>query len=132
MSSSPTPTLTLIVWPEPLAVCRLEPHAPIPGWVAMGNFWSITRTPAELSLVCLDAAVPSDVRCERPWRCIEVAGPLDFALTGILAAIAQPLAAAGISIFAIATYDTDYLLVRAERLAEAIDALRAAGHTIRP
>jgi hypothetical protein len=80
--------------------------------------------------VCPAARVPDDVRAERGWRALAVAGPLDFALTGVLAALAGPLADAGVSIFAIATYDTDYVLVRADRLADAVGALRAAGHRV--
>jgi len=85
---------------------------------------------AELSVVCADAAVPDGVRAERGWRALTVVGPLDLALTGVLASLAVPLAEAGVAIFAIATFDTDYLLVRRERLSDAVTALRAAGHRV--
>ena len=91
---------------------------------------SVTRTAAELSIVAPSAAVPPEVRAERDWRALRVAGPLDFALTGILASLAAPLADAGVSIFALSTYDTDYVLVRHPQLDVALAALRAAGHTV--
>jgi hypothetical protein len=123
--------LTLSVLPEPLAVCRLPPDAPAPAWAqGPGPLVSVTRTPRELSVVCAWAAAPADVQREGPWRGLEVAGPLDFSLTGILAALVAPLARDGLSVFAFSTYDTDYLLVRAERLAAAVASLRAAGHAV--
>jgi hypothetical protein len=125
-----TPVLLLTALSEPLTICRLDPGAALPEWAGSGRFVSITRTPAELSIVCAAHAVPATVQAERNWRALAVAGPLDFALTGILAALAQPLAAAGISIFALSTYDTDYLLVRAHALDRAIAALTAAGHHV--
>jgi uncharacterized protein len=74
--------------------------------------------------------VPQEVRAEGGWRCLKVQGPLDFALTGILAALTAPLAAAGIAVFAVSTYDTDYLLLKAENLHRAAEALRGAGHRV--
>jgi hypothetical protein len=122
-----------------LAVARLEPDAPLPAWAAFapggpggggGGIHAVVRTAAELSVVCADASVPDGVRAERGWRALTVAGPLDLALTGVLAALAVPLAEAGVAVFAIATFDTDYLLVRGERLPDAVAALRAAGHRV--
>jgi len=95
-----------------------------------GEFFSVTRTPAELSAVCDAAAVPSGVKAEAPWSMLAVRGPLDFNITGVLAGLATPLAAAGISIFAISTYDTDYVLVRNDDSDRAERALREAGHHI--
>ncbi|HEY7848912.1 MAG TPA: ACT domain-containing protein, partial [Ktedonobacterales bacterium] len=86
--------------------------------------------PDELSLVLPEASAPEGATTEAGWRALRVAGPLDFALIGVLASLAEPLAQAGVSIFAISTYDTDYLLVREVALTEALTALRAAGHTI--
>jgi hypothetical protein len=95
-----------------------------------GEFFSVTRTPAELSAVCDVGALPSGVKAEGPWLMLAVRGPLDFNMTGVLAGLATPLANAGISIFAVSTYDTDYVLVRNDDLDRAVRALREAGHTI--
>jgi len=123
------PRLSLAVLPDRLAVCRLPAGAPTPTW-ATGAVTSVTRTPEEVSVVCAEDAVPAEVRAEGGFRCLTVAGPLDFALTGIIAALAVPLAAAGISIFVVSTFDTDLLLVRDHLLAPAAAALRGAGHTL--
>jgi len=113
-----------------LVICQLAPDAPIPAWVSERNtFSSITRTSEELSIVCLECVVPKGVKQEAGWRAFKVEGPLDFALTGILASVAAPLAQAGISIFAISTYNTDYLLVKDAKVTEAVKALQAAGHS---
>lgn len=124
------PCLPLTLLPDLLAVCRLPPDAPLPAWAAGPGFVSITRTDEELSIVVRQDRVPGDITAVGPWRALKVQGPLDFALTGILAALTVPLAEAGISLFAIATYDTDYILVRAETLEAAITALTAAGHRV--
>lgn len=122
--------LTLRLLSNTLAVCYLPAGAPIPDWAVESVFHAITRTPHELSIVCDQSTVPPDVEHEGPWRCLEVEGPLDFVLTGILSSLAAPLASAGIPIFALSTYRTDYLLVPASRLDEAINSLRAHGHSI--
>lgn len=115
--------------PAELAVCRLPADAPAtaPG---AGALWSVTRTADELSIVCPVADAPAGAEVERGWRALQVAGPLDFALTGVLAAVAVPLAEADVSIFAVSTYDTDYVLVREAALPAAAEALRLAGHDV--
>ena len=123
-------SLTLDLLPGSYAICRWAPGEPLPAWVTQGTFCSVTRTPTELSAVCDADAVPPDVTAERPWSLLAVRGPLDFSLTGVLAGLAAPLAAAGISIFALSTYDTDYLLVRNDDVERAIRSLRDAGHTV--
>jgi len=125
----PSGGLALSLLAERLAVCRLEPGAPLPAW-AGGALTAFTRTPDELSVVCAEAGVPAGVQMEGGWRALKVAGPLDFGLTGILAALAGPLAAAGVSIFAISTYDTDYVLIKETALERAVAVLRAAGHPV--
>lgn len=95
-----------------------------------GPLASITRTADELSVVCAEATVPQRVQAERGWRALRVEGPLEFSLTGVLASLAVPLAEAGISIFAISTFNTDWLLVQSVRLGEAVEALRDAGHEV--
>ena len=124
--------LTLELLPETYAICRLGPEqAAVPAWAAGSAFLSLTRTRSELSMVCVQAAVPEGVRCERGWRCLGVRGVLDFSLTGMLASLATPLAAAGVSIFAVSTFDTDYLLLREADLATGVEALERAGHRVR-
>jgi hypothetical protein len=113
-----------------LAVCRMSPSSPIPDWATRGIFFSVSRTPDELSIVCDQSDAPDDVRSERNWRCLKVVGPLDFTLTGILASLATPLAQASISIFAISTFDTDYLLVQADVFERAVEILIQAGHEV--
>ena len=132
MSSSPDafhlPRLTLSVAPERLAIARLDPDAPFPVWVmhAEARLWSVTRTPEEMSVVCDDGAVPPSVeRVERPFRALRVHGPLDFNLAGVIAGLTPTLAVAGIPVFVIATFDTDWLLVREAHLARAVEALGA-------
>lgn len=127
----PASTLTLSVLDETLAICRLDRDASIPEWALGSSFCSITRTPDELSLVCLETTVPDEVAASRGWRCIRVDGTLDFSLTGILAGLARPLADAGISIFAVSTYDTDYLLVEATNLARSVVVLEGSGYVVR-
>jgi hypothetical protein len=99
-------------------------------WIAAADFVSITQTIDELSIVCREANVPSDVKADRGWRALKVAGPLDLALTGVLASLVNPLAEAQINIFAISTFDTDYLLVKGYNLAGACDVLRGAGFVV--
>lgn len=123
-------TLTLSLLPEKLAICRLDPDADVPTWTSGSRFLSITRTDDELSVVCAEAGVPEEVKSDRGWRCLKVAGPLDLALTGVLASLANPLAEGYINIFAISTYDTDYLLVKEESLPCSIDVLTQSGHRV--
>ena len=123
-------SLVLTILPFPLAVCRLEASCNIPAWAAAGPFFAITRTSEELSIVCEERLVPEGTRLEGGWRALKVEGPLDFSLTGILARLAAVLAQAEVSIFAISTFDTDYILVRQERLSAAADALRNAGYMV--
>ena len=124
--------LELELLPEAYAICRLGPEEPVPRWTTESAFLSLTRTRAELSIVCVQEAVPEGVRCERGWRCLGVESPLDFSLTGILASLADPLAAAGVSIFATSTFDTDYLFLREADLATGVEALQRAGHQLEP
>lgn len=109
------------------AVCRLAPDAKRPTWAA-GDFVSVTATVEELSIICPAKLVPADVRAERDWRVLKVAGPFPFDTVGVLAALAAPLAAAKVSVLAVGTFDTDYLLVKADALDAALRALAGAGH----
>jgi hypothetical protein len=123
-------SLTLRLLPGAYAVCRLRPDAALPAWAARGDFWSLTRTGDELSVVAAQSVVPDGVRAEMDWACLQVAGPLELTMTGVLAAVTAPLAAAGIPVFVLCTFDTDYLLVKRVRLAAATAALAGAGHTV--
>ena len=122
--------LRLLLLDPVFAVCRLDATAPQPSWLAPCEFFSVTRTRDELSIVCPQDVVPPDVKCERGWRCLRVAGTLDFGIVGILASLTAPLAEAGISVFAISTFDTDYLLIKDEFLDKAMASFREAGHAI--
>jgi hypothetical protein len=121
---------SLIVLPGEFAVCRLSPDAPIPAWAAGREFFSITRTADELSVVCLQDAVPEGVRSERDWHCLRVAGAMPFSVVGVLAALTAALADDGLSVFAVSTFDTDYLLVKSSDWLRALDALRSRGYSI--
>jgi hypothetical protein len=121
---------TLLVLDGTFAVCRLGGEAPIPPWATAGHFFSVTRTADELSIVCAQDAVPEGIVCERGWRCLRVAATMPFSVVGVLASLAAPLAEAGISVFAVSTFDTDYLLVREKDLERALDALRRMGHVL--
>ena len=131
-SSTVHDRLSLVVMLAPLALVRLAAEEVVPGWAAQAqSFLSITRTPYELSIVVDERAVPPHVQAARKYRALRVEGPLPLELVGVLAAVAGPLAAAGVPIFAIATFDTDYILVRQGVLAHAVTTLRMAGHTVR-
>jgi GNAT superfamily N-acetyltransferase len=122
--------LTVVPLDGTFAVCRLATDAPLPGWTAGGSFVSITRTADELSVVCREEAVPEGVRCERGWRCLQVADTLDFSLVGVLSSLLGPLAEAGVSVFVVSTFATDYLLVKQADFQRAADVLRKAGHAV--
>jgi hypothetical protein len=122
--------LGLELLPENVAVCRLEPGSQVPDWATQGSFYSVTKTVDEISVVCLERVVPGDTRAERGWRMLRVEGQLDFSMTGVLARLTRPLAEAGISVFVLSTYDTDYLLIRGRDIASAVAALRTKGHRV--
>ena len=114
--------------PDSYAVVRLEPGSDLPEWVDKGPFRSVTRTEHEVSVVCRDHDVPEGESVDRGWTVLEVKGPLDFSLTGVISSLVEPLAAAKVPIFVISTFETDYVLVRSSDLARAADALESAGH----
>lgn len=122
--------LTLKLLKDKYGVCELDRMAPIPKWVEASDFFSLTKTMEELSIVCLEKDIPSDIKCERDWRILKVEGPLDFALVGILSSISTILAKKSISIFAISTYDTDYILIKAKDINNAIQALRNENYEV--
>ena len=122
--------LALKILPGRMAVCRFEPTAPLPDWIDESGFHSVTRTQEELTVVCSEAQVDPGTTCERGWRCFKVQGPLDFSEIGIMFSLTRPLAANGVSIFVISTFNTDYFLVKEKELSKSIDALTAAGHRV--
>lgn len=124
-------SLILSWMPGRYAVCQLPPDEPLPDWATSGRFFNVTRAATELSVVCEADLVPEGVRAERGWRTFVLHGPFPFDLTGILASVAVPLAEAGVGIFALSTFDTDYVLVKEENARNAQDALESAGHTFR-
>jgi len=122
-------SLKMAVMPGAFNIHRFAPTEAVPTKILTGDFFNICRTDEELSIVCADTIPLSSARCDVGWSCIKVLGPLDFSLTGILAHLAGLLAQAGISIFAISTHDTDYILVKTGQLAPAVTALKAGGHS---
>jgi uncharacterized protein len=123
-------SLTVRILPETLAICQLPAAAPIPDWATAESFFTITRTTDELSIVCPETQLPAEADASRGWRALKLQGPFDFEQVGILLRVAEPLAAAGISILPIGTYETDYVLVQEAALATAVTVLQGAGHTI--
>ncbi len=126
--------LNLDLLPDEYAVCRLPAGSALPASVAAGpddnSVLSVSWTPDEVSIICRTALVPGEASVETPWRCLRVVGPLDLALTGVLASLVGPLADGRVNVFAFSTFDTDHLLVPAVRLAEAMAVLSTAGHRI--
>lgn len=124
------PILNLTLQPVRLSVCQLPADAALPAWAASASFVSITRTAEELSLVVPESLAPADLKQEGGWRSLKVHGPLGFGLTGILASILEPLAKAGITVFAVSTFNTDYVLIKEADANAAVDTLRNSGHTV--
>jgi len=114
--------LKFLPLPDLYAIARLAPRDPLPAWAA-GAFVSMTRTSDELSVVCLDSAVPAGIRADRGWRCVRAEGPLPLTAVGVAAEFTAVLARAGISALIVGTFDTDYILVKADRFEEAMVAL---------
>ncbi|HEY0001461.1 MAG TPA: ACT domain-containing protein [Actinoplanes sp.] len=126
--------LDLDLLPEEYAVCRLPAGSPIPASLSNGpddkSVISLSWAPDELSIICPTDRVPADAVADTAWRCLRVVGPLDLALTGVLASLIGPLADARVNIVTFSTYTTDYLLVPTVRLTEAVDTLTAVGHRV--
>lgn len=122
--------MNLTLLPEHFAICRLPPQQFLPSWLSyQGSLVSITYTSEECSIVCPENIVPDEVQAERGWRAIKVLGPLDFSLTGVLASLTTPLAHEQIPLFALSTFNTDYLLIKHIYIQRAQETLRASGHT---
>jgi hypothetical protein len=117
--------LLLTLLKEKFGVCQLNPTRDAPDWSINPYFQSITRTPDELSVVCLENDIPSPIKAVKDWRCFKVKGPLDFSQTGILSSLTQPLAENNIPVFVISTYNTDYLFVKNADINECINLLKS-------
>jgi len=111
-------------------IVRLAPDAVVPDWAGKGEFTSISRTTDELSIVCSAASLPPDVDTDHRWICLKLEGPFPFSMTGVLLSFIEPLSSRGIPIFAISTYDTDYVLIQEEWSGAALAELRKAGHEL--
>jgi hypothetical protein len=122
--------MQLYVLDELYAIARCEPDAELPTWIRGGSFWSVTRSESELSVVCRQDDVPPEASAERGFCAFEVAGPLDFSLTGVVASLVTPFAEEGIPVFVLSTFETDYLLVREHDLHRSVEALTNAGHSV--
>ena len=109
------------------AIVRLAPCAPVPDWATKGDFTSVSRTADELSIVCPTDNLPPEVHSPQHWICLKLEGPFPFSQTGVLLSFIEPLSAKNIPIFAISTYDTDYVLIP-EEFMSALGVLREAGH----
>ena len=117
--------------PDTFAIVRMRSNDAMPDWAEGGPFVSMTRTQSELSIVCRERSVPAGAHADRGWQCLRVEGPIPLKTVGIAAEFTSVLAKAGVSVFPIATYETDYVLVKGDRIEIAIDALRAAGNSVR-
>jgi len=115
---------------ELYVVIRFAPVEPIPEWATKGEFTSISRSVDELSIVCPAGNLPHDIGAKLHWICLKLEGPFAFSLTGVLLAFIEPLSSKGIPIFAVSTYDTDYVLLQEEWIGAALDALQQAGHEL--
>ncbi|MFD5095604.1 ACT domain-containing protein [Amycolatopsis thailandensis] len=125
--------LAIDVRPGEYAVARLAPDAPVPANLLDPGepvLMSVTRTPEELSVICPAGLAPAGATVEDGWRLLSVRGPLAFTLTGIIAALSSELAAAGVALFSLSTFDTDHVLVRGSELERAVKALRESGHEV--
>ncbi len=121
---------SLYLLEDSFAICRLDRDAAVPDWAISGDFFSVTRTPDELSIVCSQAGIPAGVECEVEWRCLKVESPFRFDLSGMITSIAAPLAQAGMDLFVVATHDSDYLMVKEPDLEQTIQMLSQGGHRV--
>jgi uncharacterized protein len=133
MSTKSTPTTTRHSLrysrvPGQFAVCRLPAGSHVPDWALSGNFFSVTRSSDELSVVCDAASVPASIKHEADWVCLKLEGPFPFTQTGVLVSFIQPLSDRAIPIFAISTFDTDFVFVKQPSLEKTLETLRDAGH----
>ena len=124
--------LKLALLADAYAICGLPATEPVPGWASATPLHAIVRTPKELTVVCRQDAIPASCPCDRNWRCLRVYGSFDLDQVGVISSLSLPLAEAGISIFVISSYDTDYIMIREPRVEEAVSILTDCGHRVTP
>lgn len=122
--------LDLHLLPGRMAICRLDPAAPVPSWAESTVLSSVTRTQAETTVVCPEENVPSGIPCSKTWRCMRIGGALDFSETGILSSLTSPLAEESIPVYSLSTYTTDLILIKERDLPRAVFALTRSGHRV--
>jgi len=125
-----TSVYKLLLLNQMVAVCRLPAMAAFPEWAQGEDLVALVRTPEEVTIVCAEQFVSPGIEAEPGWRALQVEGPLDFSQVGVLAALAAPLAEAAVSIFVVSTFSTDFILVKAGQLDQALEALQQAGHMV--
>ena len=125
-----TVKLNLSALKDSYSICKLDPNSDVPGWEQEGDFYSISRTTNELSIICDRRNIPENINCEHNWRVLMIEGPFEFEEIGILNSITKPLAEANISLLTISTFDTDYILIKENYFSEAIKTLESAGQVI--
>lgn len=112
------------------AICRLDKDAQNPQWLSYSRFTTVTHTNDELSIICPQEDVPATITHMGGWRCLKIEGPFGLDSIGVLVSVAAPLSTNAISLFATATYDTDYLLIKEQDLIRAIETLKKQGHIV--
>ena len=122
--------MNLIVYDGLFAICRLDPGGDVPSWSSKSPFLSVTRSSDELSIVCSQHVIPQTIRCSRNWRLLRIEGVLDLQLTGVLNGLLSPLAVAGVTVFTLSTFDTDYIMVPEQMLDRVCEVFKAEGHRI--
>jgi len=125
------PKLSFTILPDLFAICKLAARENLPSWAFRGGFSSVTQTPEELSIVCPQNLVPAGVEATKGWKSLKIEAKLDFEMVGIVSSITSSMAEAGISIFAVSTFNTDYFFIKEEDLGSGVAALRKAGHEVR-
>ncbi len=120
----------LYLLPGRMGICRLDREEGWPPWAGSGVLSSVTRTQAEMTVICQEESVPAGITCNKNWRCLRIGGVLDFSETGILSSLTASLAAEDIPVYALSTYSTDLILIKEEDLSRAVLALSGAGHRV--
>jgi uncharacterized protein len=123
--------MTIIVLPNLYSIYKFRNDAVLPKWIFTSEFYSITKTKEELSIITVQKDfLSTDILVSKDWRILKIEGPLDFSLTGIIADISAVFKKHEISIFTISTYETDYIMVKQKDLDIGLDALQVNGHKV--